>query len=108
VSILNCSGASRDVPEPQAVNIDPARTNAIRIPNAMPAVAIMAVPNMAVIRSSDDVSVVDVNAFVHVNTFVHMDAFVHMDLLFHLLSVCGRRDSEPKHGKDGNNDGNFP
>ena len=46
--VLNVSGASRNVPEPQAVNVDPARANAVYIPNAMPTVAVLAVPNVAI------------------------------------------------------------
>ena len=52
---VKCSERARQlVPEPEAVNIDPARTDAVAIPAAMPEMAAAAVPDVAVIPLADD------------------------------------------------------
>jgi hypothetical protein len=124
MSVLNISRASRNVPEPQAVNVDPARTNAVCIPNAMPTVAMPAVPDVAIIRSADDVVLMndpidadvlvdvnvpsDVDVFVDVNRFIDVNGFAGVAALVVCLRVCRSRDSQPKHSKGGKNNGNFP
>ena len=53
--VCQFSGASRDIPEPQTTNVDPARTNAVIVPNTTPPVAVLTVPNVAALthRSPD-------------------------------------------------------
>src|ERR1035438_9775876 len=46
--------ARNDVPEPLAVDIDPARTFAVAVPLAMPAVTIVAEPHVAAIAAPDN------------------------------------------------------
>jgi hypothetical protein len=101
--IVNVSRASRDVPEPRAVNVDPARANAVCIPSAMPKVAAMAGPNVAIVCSSDDVVAVDapvnVDVPIDVNVPVDVDIPVDVDVLIDLRSVCRCCDSEPSVAK---------
>jgi len=111
--------ASHNVPEPVAVNIDPAWTDAVVVPGAMPKVAPMTVPNVAIIGPSDDVSPVDVNGSVDVDSSINVDSSVDVNRSVDvgapidvpapvaLLRVCRRCDSDPKRGKDGKNDGSF-
>jgi hypothetical protein len=111
---LNFSGrASRDVPEPQSVNFNPARADAICIPMATPTVANRAVPNVAIISSSNDEFLVDVNVLPHVDVLLHVNILLHVDVLGHVsvlmdwFSIYRCRDCEPQRGKDGKNDENF-
>ena len=116
--VVSVSRASHDVPEPVAVNVDPARANAVSIPSAMPKVAAMAVPNVAIVCSSDDVVAVnapvnvdvpiDVNVPVDVDVSIDVNVLVDVDVLIDWLSVCRCCDSEPKRRKDRKNDENFP
>jgi hypothetical protein len=75
---------NRDVPEPQAVNVDPARADAVRIPSAMPKVAITAGPIVAIVCSADDVvsvyGSIDVNIPVHIDVSVDVNVPVHVDV----------------------------
>ena len=79
----------------------------------MPIVSAMAVPNVAIIRSPDDVIGVDVDVPVDVNVLVDVDVpvdmnvlvdvhvFVHVDVLIDFLRVCRRHNSQPQRGKYG-------
>ena len=90
----------------------------------MPIVAATAVPNVAIVCSSDDVVAatapvnvdvpidvnvpVDVDVPIDVNVPVDVNIPVDVDVLIDLRSVCRCCDSEPKRGKDRKNDRNFP
>jgi hypothetical protein len=64
--------------------------------NAVPTVAILAVPIMAIVRSADDVAPVcgsidahvpvDIDVSVDVNVSVHVDVLVDVNILFNRLS----------------------
>jgi hypothetical protein len=83
--------ASRGIPEPQAVNFDPARPVAVCIPTAMPTVAIFAVPIMAIVCFANNVfsvcGFIDVDGLIAMNVFVHggvliaLNAFIYGSVL---------------------------
>jgi hypothetical protein len=114
--VCQFSGASRDIPEPQTTNVDPARTNAVFVPNATPPVAVLTIPNVAVIFFPDNILfvdvyvLIDVDVLVNVYVLVDVDVLIDVDILiaFTLLRVCRSRDSESERGKDGKNNGNLP
>ena len=115
--VLDVSGrTSRDIPEPQTVNVDPARANAIGIPNATPPVAVLAIPNVAIIFFPNNKLFVGVDILVDIyvllDGYASVDGYVLVDvgvlIAFVLLRVCRSGDSEPKPSKDGKDNGNFP
>lgn len=80
VRILPLLWTSRDVPEPQSVNVDPAGADTVCVPAAMPPVAILAVPIMTIVCFANDVipvrGSIDVDVLFDVNTSVHVDILV--------------------------------
>ena len=93
--------ANCGVPEPQAVNVDPARAHAVSIPAAVPTVAILAVPIVAVVCSSDDVvpayRSIDVDAPVNIDVSVDANVPVHVDVLVDVSVPVGVDVSVPVH-----------
>ena len=83
--VLIALWAGRDVPEPQAFNVDPTRANAVRIPSTMPTMPVLSVPNVAIVPSSDDI--VAVNVLVDMDVLVDVHVFIDMGVLMDLLSV---------------------
>jgi hypothetical protein len=76
--VLDVSGrTSRDIPEPQTVNVDPARANAIGIPNATPPVAVLSIPNVAVIFFPNNKLFVGVDILVDI--YVLLDGYAPVD-----------------------------
>jgi hypothetical protein len=89
------SGTGEDVPEPVALDIDPAWANRVGIAAAMPTMPVAAVSDMAAIRASDDkISVADVpvdrDIAVHVDVFVHGDVSVDRDIFVHVFLLMDR------------------
>jgi hypothetical protein len=92
--------ASRGIPEPQAVNFDPARPVAVCIPTAMPTVAIFAVPIMAIVCFANNVfsvcGFIDVDGLIAMNVFVHggvliaLNVFVYGSVLMVLAVILCR------------------
>ncbi len=78
------NGTSRRIPEPQAVNVNPAWANAIGVPLAIPEMPPAPVPNVAIVCSTDNVAPVygpiDVNVSVDVDGSVDVGGSVHMDV----------------------------
>ena len=121
------------VPEPFAFDVDPALALAVSIPAAMPTVAVVAVPNVAINFLTDlefagleiDVlvalQILDLDALVALE-ILDLAALLEVDVLIGLLELRGfidgfllllrirrrrDRDSKPKRGKDGKNEGKF-
>jgi hypothetical protein len=92
---LTASWAGRDVPEPQAINVYPARADAVCVPSAMPTMPVLPVPNVPIVSSSNDI--VGVNILSDVHGFIDVDVFM-------VLSVRRCRGSESKRGKNGKDD----
>jgi hypothetical protein len=68
--------ASQRVPEPQAVNINPAGAHAVGIPAAVPTMSAMAEPNVAVVRFTHDVMLVGGSIFVLVRASISVAAIM--------------------------------
>jgi len=64
VSVANSQWARNRVPEPQSVDINPARSYAIGVPSAVPAMPRVAEPDVAIIRPAYDVMLVSRSIFV--------------------------------------------
>ncbi|HEX7617445.1 MAG TPA: hypothetical protein VF480_01875 [Verrucomicrobiae bacterium] len=123
------------VPEPFAFDVDPALALAVSIPAAMPTVAVVAEPHVAINFLTDlefagleiDVlvalQILDLDALVALE-ILDLDVLFDVDVLIGLLELRGfidglalllrlrirrrrDRDSEPKRGKDGKNEGKF-
>jgi hypothetical protein len=109
-SSCNGSGAGRDVPEPEAIDIDPARAHAVGIPSTMPAMATAAVPHVAVIGFPDD-ELITFEALFDLDVVV--EVLFDLDILILVLilrfRVYRRRgyesEAKPKRGNDGKNHG---
>src|ERR1019366_8587724 len=112
------------VPEPFAFDVDPALALAVSIPAAMPTVAVVAVPNVAINFLTDlEFAILDLDALVALE-ILDLAALFEVGVLIGLLELRGfidglalllrlrirrrrDRDSEPKRGKDGKNEGKF-
>jgi hypothetical protein len=124
--------AHQFVPEPFAVNVDPALALAVSIPAAMPTVAVVTEKRAAAVLMPDNEIAAattnpiraDVRADITNLIRAEIRAGVHSHVgpvdrsgdvtgrfgaLLLLLRIRRRRDrdSEPKRGKDGKNEGNF-
>jgi hypothetical protein len=121
--------ARQFVPEPFAFEIDPARAFAVGIPLVMPEVAVVAVPHAAAVSMPDneiaaattnpiraDITKLiraDNRAGVHSHVGGPVDRSGDVTGRFAALLLLLRirrsrdRDSEPKRGKDGKNEGKF-
>src|SRR6185437_3378734 len=111
------------VPEPLAVDIDPALAFAVGVPAAVPAEAAMAEPTVAVIAAADhevardravdasvDASVnVSVDAKIPVDVNAPVDVLLDGDAFVLVVRRCERRRRErkSKRGNDGQHDGNL-
>ena len=129
VSPVASNRTGRRIPEPQAVNVNPAWTNAIRIPAAMPEMPPAPVPNVAIVCSTDNVA--PVYGPIDVDVSVDMDGSVDMDVPADVgtsadvatamttamtssmatamtnFRIRRRHGCEAKGGNDGHHDGNF-
>jgi hypothetical protein len=80
----------------------------------MPTMAVLPIPNVAIVLSSDDIVavnvdvLVDVHAFIDVDVLVDVHAFIDVDVLVDLLSVCRHQSSQSKRGKNGKNYRSLP
>src|SRR5664279_60011 len=127
--------AHQFVPEPFVVDIDPALAHAVVIPAAMPIVAVVTEPHAVAVPMPDNefaattnpiradvradiTSLIraDIRAGVRAGVHSHVgpvdrsgDVTGRFGALFLLLRIRRRRDrdSEPKRGKDGKNEGKF-
>ena len=110
------------VPEPFAFDVDPALALAVSIPAAMPTVAVVAVPNVAINFLTDlefaglnlgalgALEILDLAALFEVDVLIgllELRGFIDGLALLLRLRIRRRRDrdSEPKRGKDGKNEG---
>jgi len=127
--------AHQFVPEPFAFDVDPALALAVSIPAVMPTMAAVAEPHVAINFLTDlefaglelDVlvalEILDLDALVALK-ILDLAALFEVDVLIGLLELRGfidgfialwlfrirrrrDRDSEPKRGKDGKNEGKF-
>src|SRR5579864_1163089 len=110
VSSAETSGAGDRIPEPLALNVHPARADAVGIPGAVPEVTVVAIPDTAVVVPPDnkvavadpidahvavDVDVpVDMNVAVDVDVAIDVDGLVDVDVLVDRLGVGRRRSRE--------------
>src|ERR1035437_6461514 len=110
------------VPEPFAVDKDPARALAVGVPAVMPTVAAVAEPNVAVNFLTDlEFAGLNLGALGALE-ILDLAALLEVDVLIGLLELRGfidgfllllrsrrrrDRDSKPKRGKDGKNEGKF-
>jgi hypothetical protein len=117
------------VPEPFAVNVDPALALAVSIPAAMPTVAVVTEKRVAAVLMPDDEFAAAttnpiraditnlIRAEIRAGVHSHVgpvdrsggDVTGRLGALFLLLRIRRRRDrdSEPKRGKNGKNEGKF-
>src|SRR5664279_4321913 len=69
--------AGHHVPEPFALNVDPARAFTVGIPTPMPTVPAVAEPDVTIVFLADD-------KFLVVEIFVDHDVLFNLDILFYL------------------------
>src|SRR5450759_3708558 len=112
--------AHQFVPEPFAVDVDPALALAVGIPLVMPKVAVVTEPPVAAVPMPDNEFAAattnliraDIRAGVHshvgpVERFGDVTGRFGALLLLLRIRRSRDRDSEPKRGKNGKNEGNF-
>src|ERR1019366_8010476 len=104
------------VPEPFAVDKDPARALAVGVPAVMPTVAAVAEPNVAVNFLTDlefaglnlgALEILDLAALLEVDVLIgllELRGFIDGFLLLLRIRRRRDRDSKPKRGKDGKNE----
>jgi len=74
----------------------------------MPQVAAMAVPNVAIISSPDNIISMNMDASVDVNGSIDVDSPIDMDSPMDRRRICWCQDSKPKRGNDRKKYENFP